>query len=139
MLDEKHAEMPLDIADELETAIPISLEQEEKALAYLKNGMDKQKIARRLIEDGMSRPAAIELTIKVWEQGANTRRTNALILIVVAGLMLIIGIIDLLPRLMSAEPLPLFILAYALLPLGMIMIVQGIFQYRHSGSKPNIK
>lgn len=132
MSEEKEVVASLDADTQSPTPTKTEIDYEAKALSYLKRGMDKRKIMRRLMDDGLSRPEAVQLTTHIWAQGASTRRTNALILIVTACFMLGIGLLDFVPRVAQGEALPLFTVAYALLPLGMLVLVSGVLQWRDS-------
>jgi hypothetical protein len=99
------------------------------ALQYLERGMNQQKIADQLVQQGISRPAANELARKVWKENLATRSQNVTILIGAGAFFTILGMAFLIPRLMSGS-LPTFSPAYLIILFGLYLTVRAYFNWR---------
>ena len=99
------------------------------ALQYLQRGMNQQKIADQLVQQGISRPAANELARKVWKENLATRSQNVTILIGAGAFFVILGMAFLIPRLMNGS-LPTFSPAYLIILFGLYLTVRAYFNWR---------
>jgi hypothetical protein len=99
------------------------------ALQYLERGMNQQKIADQLVQQGLSRPAANELARKVWKENLATRSQNVTILIGAGAFFTILGMAFLIPRLMNGG-LPAFSPAYLIILFGLYLTLRAYFNWR---------
>jgi hypothetical protein len=99
------------------------------ALQYLERGMNQQKIADQLVQQGISRPAAHSLARKVWKENLATRSQNVTILIGAGAFFTILGMAFLIPRLMNGN-LPTFSPAYLIILFGLYLTIRAYFNWR---------
>jgi hypothetical protein len=99
------------------------------ALQYLERGMNQQRIADQLVQQGISRPAADELARKVWKENLSTRSQNVTILIGAGAFFTILGLAFLIPRLMNGS-LPTFSPAYLIILFGLYLTIRAYFNWR---------
>jgi hypothetical protein len=99
------------------------------ALQYLERGMNQQKIADQLVQQGISRPAANELARKVWKENLATRSQNVTILIGAGTFFTILGMAFLIPRLMNGS-LAAFSPAYLIILFGLYLTIRAYLNWR---------
>ncbi len=109
-------------------------EYEAEAVRHIQRGLDKESIVKRLTNSGLSRANAMMLTEKVWREHSSERRMNAYILMGMAGLLLLISVGLLAPRVLNGEPLPTMSVLYLLMALAAWFIVKALRDLRGTGT-----
>ena len=101
----------------------------QQALRYLERGMNQQKIADQLAQQGISRPKATELARKVWKENLSTRNQNVIILAGAGAFFSILGIAFLIPRFMAGT-FPVFSPAYLIILFGLYLAFRAYLNWR---------
>jgi hypothetical protein len=99
------------------------------AMRYLEQGMNQQKIADQLVQQGLSRPEANELARKVWKENPATRNQNIIILLGAGAFFTVLGIAFLIPRILNGA-LPTFSPAYLIILFGIYLTVRAYLNWR---------
>lgn len=73
--------------------VPKDERARQSALEMLKHGMSREKLTLQLAEkEKLDIPQAKRIADSVWQEHKATRRTNIIILSVVAGILILIGV-----------------------------------------------
>ena len=102
----------------------------QKAVKYLERGMDEKKIADQLVQQGLSRPVAVEIARKVWKENLATRSQNVTILLGVGALFIVLGISFLALSVSNTGALPTLSPSYLLILFGIFLMVRGYLNRR---------
>ena len=102
----------------------------QKAVQYLERGMDEKKIADQLVQQGLSRPVAVEIARKVWKENLATRSQNVTILLGVGAFFIVLGISFLALSVSNTGALPMLSPSYLLILFGIFLMVRGYFNRR---------